>query len=69
MNDDIVISQTVSANPVTCFRCSKIGLPPFGVTAGEAYFLIIKNGKPDDAACADCFNRLREEMNSEGGGE
>lgn len=46
----------------TCFRCASIGLPQNGIPPGEEFIEI-----DGQTACADCWNRLCEEIEGQDG--
>ena len=62
------ITETTSATPQTCFRCTAIGLPPNGISAGQKHLLIVSPAKTD-TACMDCYHRMIAEMSAANEGD
>lgn len=66
---EITITFQSSAVALTCFRCRDLGLPPSGIAPGEQYALVEVVPGPVDTCCADCFQRLIEELREGSSGE
>lgn len=56
----IRIFPTTSIAPQTCWQCANLGLPPFGISAGEEHFLVVAE-ETKEPCCSDCFERLAEQ--------
>lgn len=62
----IALIPTIAHESTTCWVCvGTLGLPPFGIQAGE---VVIQFEAPGGTyyACVDCYQRLWEEITSTG---
>lgn len=56
-------TPTTSTEAQTCFRCLQLGLPPYGIMAGDQY-MHAKSETAEAIACEDCIDRMLEELKS-----
>ena len=57
----MILTPITAPQPLTCFLCVGIGLPPDGIATGEECIEIDVNGKID-FACMDCIARMGMEI-------
>lgn len=56
----MTITESVSDEPQTCWRCTTLGLLAGGIAPGELY-LTIRAGIVR-ISCMDCFRRLQDDL-------